>query len=235
MKDNLISELNNRYGNDKTDKMVRYMRRILEINENINLTAVREEEEFLEKHIIDSLACNEYDEFQRAKIIVDMGTGGGFPGIPLAITNPDKKFILADSLSKRLKVINQVAEELGISNIYLLHVRAEDMGHDIKYREKADVCVSRAVASLNVLSEWCLPLVKKGGYFIPYKGEGAEDEIAAAEKAINVLGGKVDKIENPSEDTNAISGHRLIFIKKINATPKRFPRKPGVAKKTPIR
>ena len=235
MKDNLISELNNRYGNDKTDKMVRYMRRILEINENINLTAVREEEEFLEKHIIDSLACNEYDEFQRAKIIVDMGTGGGFPGIPLAITNPNKKFILADSLNKRLKVINKVASELGINNVELIHTRAEDMGHNVKYREKADVCVSRAVASLDILSEWCLPLVKKSGYFIPYKGEGAEDEIAAAETAIEVLGGDVDKMENPLEDKNAISGHRLIFIKKVKSTPKRFPRKPGVAKKTPIR
>lgn len=235
MKDNLVSELNNKYGNDKTDKMVNYMQRILEINEHINLTAVREEGEFLEKHIVDSLACNDYEEFQRAKLVVDMGTGGGFPGIPLAITNPNKKFILADSLNKRLKVIDKVAAELGVKNIVLLHTRAEDMGHNVKYREKIDVCVSRAVASLDILSEWCLPLVKKGGYFIPYKGEGAEYEIATAETAIRVLGGNVDKIENPSEDKNAISGHRLIFIKKVNGTPKRFPRKPGIAKKTPIR
>ena len=214
MKDKLISELNSRYGSDNTDKLVRYMQRILVINENINLTAVREECEFLEKH---------------------MGTGGGFPGIPLAITNPDKKFILADSLNKRLKVIDQVAEELGISNIELIHMRAEDMGHNIKYREKVDVCVSRAVASLDILSEWCLPLVKKGGYFIPYKGENAEDEIASADTAIKVLGGDVEKIENPSQDKNAISGHRLIFIRKCNSTPKRFPRKPGIAKKSPIR
>ena len=235
MKDNLISELSGRYGDDKTDKLVRYMYRILDINEYINLTAVREEGEFLEKHIVDSLACNDYEEFQRSKLVVDMGTGGGFPGIPLAITNPDKKFILADSLNKRLKVIDQVASELGIKNVELIHTRAEDMGHNVKYREKADVCVSRAVASLDILSEWCLPLVKKSGYFIPYKGEGAEDEIATAETAIEVLGGDVDKIENPSEDKNAISGHRLIFIKKVKSTPKRFPRKPGVAKKTPIR
>ena len=235
MKDNLISELSGRYGDDKTDKLVRYMQRILEINENINLTAVREEDEFLEKHIVDSLACNDYEEFQRSKLVVDMGTGGGFPGIPLAITNLDKKFILADSLNKRLKVINQVAEELGISNIELVHMRAEDMGHNAKYREKIDVCVSRAVASLDILSEWCLPLVKKGGYFIPYKGENAEDEIASADTAVKVLGGDVEKIENPSQDKNAISGHRLIFIKKYNNTPKRFPRKPGIAKKNPIR
>ena len=235
MKDNLISELSGRYGDDKTDKLVRYMQRILEINENINLTAVREEDEFLEKHIVDSLACNDYEEFQRSKLVVDMGTGGGFPGIPLAITNPDKKFILADSLNKRLKVINQVAEELGISNIELVHMRAEDMGHNAKYREKIDVCVSRAVASLDILSEWCLPLVKKGGYFIPYKGESAEDELTSADAAIRVLGGNVEKIENPSQDKNAISGHRLIFIKKYNNTPKRFPRKPGIAKKSPIR
>ena len=235
MKGKLILELNNRYGKDKTDTMVSYMQRILEINEHINLTAVREEDEFLEKHIVDSLACNDYEEFQRAKLVVDMGTGGGFPGIPLAITNPNKKFILADSLNKRLKVINQVASELGIKNVELIHMRAEDMGHNVKYREKADVCVSRAVASLDILSEWCLPLVKQSGYFIPYKGEGAEDEIAAAETAIEVLGGDVDKMENPSEDKNAISGHRLIFIKKVKSTPKRFPRKPGVAKKTPIR
>ena len=235
MKDNLISELSGRYGDDKLDKLVRYMQRILEINENINLTAVKEEDEFLEKHIVDSLACNDYEEFQRSKLVVDMGTGGGFPGIPLAITNPDKKFILADSLNKRLKVINQVAEELGISNIELVHMRAEDMGHNAKYREKIDVCVSRAVASLDILSEWCLPLVKKGGYFIPYKGENAEDEIASADTAVKVLGGDVEKIENPSQDKNAISGHRLIFIKKYNNTPKRFPRKPGIAKKSPIR
>ena len=235
MKDNLISKLSGRYGDDKTDKLVRYMQRILEINENINLTAVREEDEFLEKHIVDSLACNDYEEFQRSKLVVDMGTGGGFPGIPLAITNPDKKFILADSLNKRLKVINQVAEELGISNIELVHMRAEDMGHNAKYREKIDVCVSRAVASLDILSEWCLPLVKKGGYFIPYKGENAEDEIASADTAVKVLGGDVEKIESPSQDKNAISGHRLIFIKKYNNTPKRFPRKPGIAKKSPIR
>ena len=235
MKDNLISELSGRYGDDKTDKLVRYMQRILEINENINLTAVREEDEFLEKQIVDSLACNDYEEVQRSKLVVDMGTGGGFPGIPLAITNPDKKFILADSLNKRLKVINQVAEELGISNIELVHMRAEDMGHNAKYREKIDVCVSRAVASLDILSEWCLPLVKKGGYFIPYKGENAEDEIASADTAIKVLGGDIEKIENPSQDKNAISGHRLIFIKKYNNTPKRFPRKPGIAKKSPIR
>ncbi len=235
MKDNLISELSGRYGKDKTDKLLRYMQRILEINEHINLTAVREEGEFLEKHIADSLACNDYEEFQRAKLVVDMGTGGGFPGIPLAVTNPDKKFILADSLNKRLKVINQVAEELGINNIELIHMRAEDMGHNAKYREKIDVCVSRAVASLDILSEWCLPLVKKGGYFIPYKGENAEDEIASADTAIKVLGGDIEKIENPSQDKNAISGHRLIFIKKYNNTPKRFPRKPGIAKKSPIR
>ncbi|WP_456153212.1 16S rRNA (guanine(527)-N(7))-methyltransferase RsmG [Mogibacterium sp.] len=235
MKDNLISELSGRYGKDKTDKLLRYMQRILEINEHINLTAVREEDEFLEKHIVDSLACNDYEEFQRSKLVVDMGTGGGFPGIPLAVTNPDKKFILADSLNKRLKVINQVAEELGISNIELIHMRAEDMGHNVKYREKIDVCVSRAVASLDILSEWCLPLVKKGGYFIPYKGENAEDETASAETAIKVLGGDIEKIESPSQDKNAISGHRLIFIKKYNNTPKRFPRKPGIAKKSPIR
>ena len=235
MKDKLISEMNSRYGSDNTDKLVRYMQRILEINENINLTAVREECEFLEKHIVDSLACNNYEEFQRAKLVVDMGTGGGFPGIPLAVTNPDKNFILVDSLNKRLKVIGQVAEEIGINNIKLIHMRAEDMGHNIKYREKVDVCVSRAVASLDILSEWCLPLVKKGGYFIPYKGESAEDEIAYADAAIKVLGGNVEKIENPSEDKNAISGHRLIFIRKYNSTPKRFPRKPGIAKKSPIR
>lgn len=235
MKDKLISELNGRYGSDNTDKLVRYMQRILEINENINLTAVREEDEFLEKHIVDSLACNDYEEFQRAKLVVDMGTGGGFPGIPLAITNPDKKFILADSLNKRLKVIGQVAEKIGINNIELIHMRAEDMGHNIKYREKVDVCVSRAVASLDILSEWCLPLVKKGGYFIPYKGESAEDEIASADAAIKTFGGNVEKIENPSKDKNAISGHRLIFIRKYNSTPKRFPRKPGIAKKSPIR
>lgn len=235
MKDVIISELKQKYGEEMTAKMFAYMGKILAANEHINLTAVREEDEFLEKHILDSLTCNDCDEFKAAEVVVDMGTGGGFPGIPLAITNPDKKFILADSLNKRLKIIEQFAAELCIDNIELLHIRAEDMGQNPAYREKADICVSRAVASLDVLSELCLPLVRKGGYFISYKGDGAEYEFDVAKRAISILGGKLDRIEKPSLKNAYISGHCLLLVKKVAHTPKRFPRKAGAAKKSPIR
>lgn len=235
MKDKIISQLVDKYGKFKGNQLISYMEEVLVANEKINLTAVRDKEEFLEKHILDSLTCINYEEFRIAKTVLDMGTGGGFPGIPLAITNPDKKFILVDSLNKRLKVIDKISKKLGIKNIVLVHGRAEDIGHNKQYRENIDCCVSRAVASLDVLSEWCLPLIKKGGFFISYKGENAEEEIGAASNSINILGGKIVKVEKPIINCVSISGHTLVFIKKIKRTPNTYPRKPGLAKKAPIR
>lgn len=235
MKDNVVNYLVEQYGNDKTNLLLAYMKHILIANENINLTAVKNESDFLEKHILDSLTCSQFKEFQSMNLILDMGTGAGFPGIPLAIVNPNKNFILVDSLNKRLRVVENIITELGINNVELIHSRAEDLGQNKKYRGKFDCCVSRAVASLDVLSEWCLPLVKVGGWFISYKGENAEAEIELARKSIDVLGGDVEKIKKPTELSTSISGHTLVFIRKNKATPNQYPRKAGLAKKDPIR
>ena len=203
-------------------------------NEKINLTAITNEKEFWIKHILDSLSCIDSIEFKESYSIVDIGTGAGFPGIPLAILFPEKEFVLVDSLRKRLNVIKEVTDKLEIKNVKILHARAEDIGKNEIYREKFDLCVSRAVASLDVLAEWCMPLVKKGGTFISYKGEKAGEEIKTAKNAIKILGGKVNRIEKPEFMHQDTSEHVLIYISKVRNTPRRFPRKAGEAKKNPI-
>ena len=241
MRDSILAALREQYGEEKVELLVRYMERILEYNEHINLTAVTDPTEFLMKHMLDSLAAVSLPSFQKAKIVIDIGTGGGFPGVPLAVLAPEKEFVLLDSLKKRLHVIDELTEELGIRNVTTVHARVEDLGQDPNYRETFDLAVSRAVASLDILSEWCLPLVRKGGCFLSYKGEKAEEEAKEASKAIAVLGGEIRSFEAqelgvyPQEVSEAIGGHRLIVIRKVNPTPRKYPRKPGLAKKNPIR
>lgn len=227
----MIGELKTRYGAEKTLRMCAYMNAVLMMNEHINLTAVTDKCEFIEKHIVDSLTCFDIPEFAAAQSIVDLGTGAGFPGIPLAIAAPEKQFVLVDSLAKRLAVIDEIASELGIYNVKTLHIRAEDMGQMKEYREKFDLCVSRAVASLDILSEWTLPLVIKGGSFIAYKGQKAEGEADGARAAIGLLGGRIDRIENVRLPGSGIAGHSMVIITKKSNTPKKYPRKPGAAKK----
>lgn len=241
MRDRILASLNDQYGEKKVSLLLRYMERILEYNEHINLTAVKDPTEFLIKHVLDSLAAVSLPSFERAKTVIDIGTGGGFPGVPLAVLAPDKEFVLLDSLKKRLHVIDELTEQLGIENVTTIHARVEDLGQNPKYRESFDLAVSRAVASLDVLSEWCLPLVRKGGSFLSYKGEKAEEEAKEAAKAVSVLGGDVRTFEAqdlsayPQEVAEAIGGHRLIVIRKVQPTPRKYPRKPGLAKKSPIR
>lgn len=241
MRDKIIASLEEQYGEAKTQQLVRYMERILEYNHHINLTAVTDPTEFLMKHMLDSLMAASLPAFKEAKKVIDIGTGGGFPGVPLAVLAPEKEFVLLDSLKKRLTVIDELTAELGITNVTTVHARVEDLGQDPSYRESFDLAVSRAVASLDVLSEWCLPLVKRGGVFLSYKGEKAEEEVREASKAIKVLGGEVKSLETseltlyPSEVSETIGGHRLVVICKVKPTPKKYPRKPGMAKKTPIR
>jgi len=215
----------------KAEKLAGYMQGILEYNKSINLTAIKDPEEFILRHYADSLAVIGTDEFEKAETVIDVGTGGGFPGVPLAVMCPEKKFVLADSLAKRLAVIDELCEKLGIVNISTVHGRAEDLGKSLSHREKYDFCVSRAVANMSTLSEYCLPFVKVGGCFAAYKTEDSAEEIEAARKAIEVLGGKVEKqIGHGGEDRR----HMLIFVKKVGNTPKKYPRKAGTPAKSPI-
>ena len=212
-------------------ELVNYMKGILEWNEKINLTAIKNPGEFVIKHFFDSFPAAILPEFRNADTIIDVGTGGGFPGVPLAALCPEKKFVLADSLAKRLRVIDAVAIESGITNITTVHGRAEDLGRNPDYRETFDVCVSRAVASLPVLLEYCLPFVKVGGTFIAYKGPEAEEEIKISSVALKKLGGKIDRVVDESDGTYS---HNLIVITKSSSTPKSYPRKAGTPSKTPL-
>lgn len=232
---NLAEQLNSigvQASSEQIELMTRYMEMILDRNQHINLTAIKDPDEFLLRHYVDSAAVMNIPEYQEASSVLDLGTGAGFPGVPLAILSPDKEFVLLDSLRKRLNVIEEFCGELGIHNVKVLHARAEDAGRDKKIRERMDLCVSRAVADLSVLSEYCLPVVRKGGAFIAYKGSDVESEAREAQKAIRVLGGKLDRIEKVS-----VQGmeHSLLVIHKNSKTPAQYPRKAGTPAKSPIK
>ena len=226
--------LEQQVGEEKAELMIHYMDEILRMNEHINLTAVRDPEEFIVKHLLDSLGCVGSPEWEKADTIADVGTGAGFPGVPLAVMAPEKKISLIDSLQKRLRVIDDITRSLDIQNTTTFHLRAEEAGQSKEHRERYDLCVSRAVASMNVLVEWCLPLVKVGGTFVAYKGEKAEEEIREAENAIRLLGGKIDRIETVNLEDESAENHALVYIKKVKKTPAKFPRKSGTARKEPL-
>ncbi len=225
-------------GVDSSDEKLRqlsgYMEGILDFNESINLTAITDRKEFIAKHYIDSLMCAAMDEINDADTVIDVGTGGGFPGVPLAIAFPEKKFTLIDSLNKRIKIVNQLCDELEIKNVRAIHGRAEELARKKDMREQFDICVSRAVANMATLSEYCLPFVKVGGSFIAYKGPDCESEVKEASNAIEKLGGCLLRIERPEADGVAFD-HRLIVVKKIAATAAKFPRKPGTPSKEPMK
>ena len=225
-------------GVDSSDEKLRqlsgYMEGILDFNESINHTAITDRKEFIAKHYIDSLMCAAMDEINDADTVIDVGTGGGFPGVPLAIAFPEKKFTLIDSLNKRIKIVNQLCDELEIKNVRAIHGRAEELARKKDMREQFDICVSRAVANMATLSEYCLPFVKVGGSFIAYKGPDCESEVKEASNAIEKLGGCLLRIERPEADGVAFD-HRLIVVKKIAATAAKFPRKPGTPSKEPMK
>ena len=221
----------------KIAKLEKYMAAILEWNNKVNITAITNPEEFVEKHYADSLSGLMSPELILAGKIMDIGSGGGFPGIPLAITFPEKEFTLLDSSAKRMNIVAEVAAELGIDNAGTVHGRAEDFGKDPEYRESYDLCVSRAVANMSTLAEYCLPFVKVDGAFIAFKGEGAEEELKSAEKALETLGGKLDKVVGTegtpfySEDCKA---HKIVVIKKESPTPDKYPRGNNKPSKRPL-
>lgn len=211
-----------------------YRSGVLQWNEFVNLTAIRDPEEFTVKHFIDSVTCYNFAEYQNSEKLLDLGTGAGFPGVPLAILSPEKEFVLVDSLNKRLKIIEELCENIGISNVKTIHGRAEDLAKAPAHREKYDMCMSRAVANLSVLCEYCLPLVKPGGYMAAYKGADASKEAEEAKNAIRILGGKTCKIVDTAFD-DTTDEHKILLIKKVAKTPSKYPRKAGTPAKEPLK
>lgn len=210
-----------------------FYKSVVEWNEKINLTAITQEQEFIVKHLIDSLTVFDEEKFFGAKKIIDVGTGAGFPGIPLKIFQPNLEIFLLDSLKKRVEFLKKVVEELNLKNVTCLHGRAEDFAREKIFREQFDLVTSRAVARLNVLSEYCLPFVKVGGNFFAMKSKQFQEEISEAKDAVKILGG--GEIIFSEKNLPTLPDVRaIISIKKIKSTPKKFPRSAGVPTKKPL-
>lgn len=222
------------FNEKKYNKFMEYKTLIKEWNEKVNLTAITEDEQIIKKHFIDCIKIYKFDPIKSAKSIIDIGTGAGFPGIPMKIMVSETKFVLLDSLNKRVNFLKEVSNKLSLDNINFVHGRAEDFAQMKEHRESYDISVSRAVANLSVLAELCIPYVKVGGYFIAMKGPSLEEELNEAKKAISILGGSVqDIIEVEIEDSDL--KHNLLVVKKIKSTPKQYPRKPGTSSKNPLK
>lgn len=211
-----------------------YYDRMIEKNRVMNLTAITEYEEVIRKHFLDSLSLKLASVFTGRGSLMDVGTGAGFPGIPLKIAFPQLEVVLLDSLQKRVNFLNEVIEELGLTGIRAIHGRAEDVGRKAEYREKFDFCVSRAVANLSTLAEYGMPFVKPGGYFIPYKSGRSEEEIREAEHAVLLLSGKIeDTVSFRIPDTDM--ERTLVLVQKTAPIHKKYPRKAGTPQKEPLK
>ena len=212
-------------------QLVTYARLLVEWNEKINLTAITDDEGIATKHFLDSLSA--FKTGHVGKSVIDVGTGAGFPGLVLKIADPEIKLTLLDSLNKRITFLKAVSEELGFDDIEFIHGRAEDFAHMAKHRGAYDTVVSRAVAKMRTLAEWCIPYVKQNGYFLALKGPLADEELSDAKRVISIMGGELEgvtEIEIPFTDLE----HKIINVKKVRQTPIRFPRKPALAAKMTV-
>lgn len=228
-----LEKLNIKLSEDQVGQFLTFYEMLIEKNKVMNLTTITEFQDVVQKHFIDSLSiCLKVDLNQNIQIL-DLGTGAGFPGIPLKIAFPELNIVLIDSLNKRIIFLQEVISKLQLKKITAVHGRAEELARKPQYREKFDYCVSRAVAHLSSLSEYCIPFVKQGGMFISYKAGEIDEEVFQAKKAMHVLGGSIvniDKFSLPGTDLS----RTLIFIKKEQRTPKSYPRKAGTPARNPI-
>lgn len=217
----------------QTDQFMQYLSLLLEWNEKMNLTAITDPVEVVQKHFIDCISVLPHLDLQGDETIIDVGTGAGFPGVPLKIASPALQVTLLDALQKRLTFLDTLTQSLQLSDVTLVHSRAEDGGQNPELREQFDLCVSRAVANLAVLLEYCLPFVKVGGRLAALKGPDAAQEIEQAQNALQTLGGKVTTVI-PVTIPHTDLQHQLVLVEKISSTPQRYPRKAGKISKKPL-
>lgn len=230
-----LSKHNFELTNKQKQQFKLYFKMLIEVNEHVNLTRITEEDEVYLKHFYDSITplFTFGAVFKDGATLCDVGAGAGFPSIPLKILKPGLKVTIVDSLQKRLNFLKDLISELGLTDVELVHGRAEDVGQNKLYRERFDIVTARAVARMSVLSEYCLPLVKKGGYFVALKGPKAEDELDDGKKALEVLGGKLIKDEEltlPASEEE----RTLVLVQKVKSTPKKYPRQAGTPRRKPI-
>ena len=232
-----MEELGIALSQEQKKQFITYYEYLVEKNKVMNLTAITEYNEVILKHFLDSLSIVKVGSFDQKKLtgksVIDIGTGAGFPGIPLKIAFPELKITLLDSLNKRVNFLNEVIEMLGLKDVTAIHGRAEEFAKNKAYREKYDLCVSRAVSGLATLSEYCLPYVKVGGLFVSYKSGSVKEEAEAAEKAVKILGGKIRDIQYFDLPGSEIS-RSLVIIEKIKNTPGKYPRKAGTPLREPL-
>ena len=215
-------------------QFARYYEYLVQVNQRINLTRITEPKDVAVKHFFDSITVFQPEAFPNGAFLADIGTGAGFPGVPLAIMRPDLKIVLVDSLNKRTRFLLDLVDLLELNSVQVVHSRAEDFARDPRYREKFDFVLARAVASLNILVEYCLPVVKLGGWFLAMKGPRAQEEVEAAQNAIKTLGG--GKIDIQLNQLPLIGESRVIVkVSKTKRTPVLYPRKPGLPEKQPLK